>query len=72
MGGSEKLQGLSSVELNGDVRFPRGKEKILFATASQSLGQTAAVWKRSTEVRQKVFYSPGQPRLRNLPVKPWT
>ena len=52
--------------------FPREKGKILFVTASQSLRQTAAPWERSTELRQKTFYPPGEPRLRNLPVKPWS
>lgn len=60
------------MEPNGGIRFPREKGEILFATASQSLGQPAAPWERSMELRQKAFYPPRQARLRNLPVKPWS
>lgn len=47
------------------IRFPKEKEKILFATASQSLGQTGAPWERSMELRQKVFYPLRQLRIGN-------
>lgn len=45
MVGSENLLGLLFVELNGGIRFPREKGKVLFAW-----GQTTAPWAEAKSI----------------------